>query len=375
MKVAIVTKYFPPIKGGIESHCYNLAKELIKRNVYVEVHTSHLSNFSVFEIIDGIKVFRHKHFWLFLPNKQYDIIHLHNFNIFPHIIILAKIFLNRLFERKATKTFVVLTPHGGYVPWWKGFKSHKRVIKKILHKTLGKFLLNKVVDKIIALTEDEYEQLIKEGISRKKIVIIPNGVEEEAFTYPKTTCSELEKYQPYLLFLGRIDPRKNMEFVIKNLNLIDEILFLIAGPCQDSIYYNYLSNLISKLGLRNRVLFLGEVEKKLKYKLIDCALAVCLISHMETEPIIIKESIVRGTPVIISNKIKLPYTMFKTCRKMIFIVSNDEDFLSAVKSLLERKEIVGRCAEIDEEIENWRWSNITGKIKFVYEGILNEGKY
>ncbi len=373
MKVVIITKYFLPVKGGIENHCYNLAKELLKKEgIEIEIHTSKntLSEKNVlenYETIDGIKVFRHKDFWKFVP-KDYDIIHLHNFNIFPHFWIFLKNFTKRLFKMKTPR--LVITLHGGFTPWWKEFSGFGRIIKLIYHKTLGRFFLNHVADKIIAVSEWERDQLIREGINAKKIIVIPNGVEELAYNLPKIKSFNLKKYKPYLLFIGRISQIKNLDFVIKCLKKINsiKIRFLIVGPVHEKEYYEYLNNLILEFNLQDRVVFLGEVYGKPKYELIDNALAVVLVSHNESEGITIKEAMARGKPVIVSNIDPLRYLVKNG--ENGFVVANEEEFVNAVIYLLSDKNLITKISENNKiKALEWKWENVCDKILKVYEEV------
>ena len=371
MKLIILTRYFLPVKGGIENHCYNLAKELLKRGIDVEIHTSRdtLTETNIlkeFEIIDGIKVYRHKNFWRFIP-KDCDVIHLHNFNIFPHFWIFLKIFIKRLFKMKAPR--LIITPHGGFTPWWKEFSISAKIIKKIYHKALGKFFLNHVVDKIIAVSEWEKNQLVKEDINAKKIVVIPNGVEEEAYTIPKKEDSNLGRYKPYILFIGRISRLKNLDFIIKSLKKINDINFIIAGPVHEESYYIYLKDIIAQMNLQNRVFFSGVVKGEPKYSLIDNALAVVLLSHNESEPIVIKEAMVRGKPVIVSNKSALPYIVKDN--ENGFVVSTEKEFIDSIKKLMTNKELINKIEKNNREFgKKWRWTIIANEILKVYKGVM-----
>ncbi len=374
MKVVIITRYFLPVKGGIENHCYNLAKELLKRDIDVEIHTSKdtLTERGIledYEIIDGIKVFRYKDFWRYVPkDNDVDVIHLHNFNVFPHFWIFLKIFIRRLFKMRTPK--LVITLHGGFTPWWKGFSSFGGFIKQIYHKTLGKFFLNHVVDKIIAVSEWEREQLIREDVNARKIVVITNAVEKLAYSLPKKESVDLEVYTPYLLFIGRISRIKNLEFVIRNLGKIKDrvrINFLIAGSIQDKEYYKYLNNLILEFKLQDRVIFLGEVYGESKYELIDNALAVVLVSHFETEPLIVKEAMARGKPVIVSNITPLEYLVEN--EENGFVVANEKGFMNAVISLLNNEDLVNKMSENNKaKAQEWRWEKVCDKILKVYWG-------
>lgn len=371
MKVAIVSRYFLPVRGGIENHCYNLARELSKKGIEVVIHASKdtLTKSNVLkelEIIDGIKVYRHKNFWRFI-SKNYDIIHLHNFNIFPHFLIFLTIFTKRLFKMETPK--LIITPHGGFTPWWSGFSTFAKIVKLAYHKTLGKLFINYIVDKIIAVGELEKEQLIKEGIKSEKIVVIPNGVEEEAYTLSKSENPKLAEFKPYLLFISRISQRKNLEFIIKCMKAIEGIKLLIAGPVHEINYYNYLKKLISRLNLQDKVFFVGEVNTKLKYSLIDNALAIVLISKQETEPIVVKEAMARGKPVIVSDIPPMRY-LIKNGENG-FIISNEKEFINVVKELVENAKLVRQISENNKKIsKKWRWCTIVAQIIEAYRGLV-----
>lgn len=370
VKVAIVTRYFLPVIGGIENHCYNLAKELLRRGIVVEVHTSRdtlteRNALAEYEEIEGIKVFRHRAFWRFIP-RSYDIIHLHNFNLFPHFFIFVYVFIKRKIC-KVSSPKLVITLHGGFTPWWREFNIIARVIKLIYHKTLGRLFLNYVADKIIAVSEWEREQLINEGINSRKIVLIPNGVENEAFTLPKQESEKYSKYKPYLLFIGRITKLKNIDTAIRWLKELRGVNLVIAGPIQDKEYYHYLRKLVADLNLHERVIFLGRVSNEEKYKLIDNALAVILLSHNEGEPITIKEAMARGKPVIVSNIPVFKYLV--SDGRNGFIVASREDFKKAVSTLLSCKSLLLKISENNKKVaDSWKWPFIAEKLIYIYKG-------
>ncbi|RLE90004.1 MAG: hypothetical protein DRN04_15685 [Thermoprotei archaeon] len=369
MQVAIVTRYFMPVQGGIENHCFNLAKKLLEQGIEVDIHTSKdtLRQRNVlkdYEILDGVKVIRHREFWRFIP-KNYDVIHIHNFNIFPHFWILLNAFIiKKILKRKCPK--IVLTPHGGFMPWWNEFTMLKRIIKKVYHQTIGRFLLNNAVDKVIALNEWEKIQLIKNGVDPKRIIVIPNGVEDYAYTLPLQQDNTMGKFQPYILFIGRISKSKNIDTVIKYLANLDNINFLIAGPIQDEKYYQYLIDLSKKLGVDHRVFFLGEVhDAREKYKLIDNSLAVVLLSYNETEPIVVKEAMARGKPVLVSSIPPLR-SLVKNYENG-FIVTNAKIFKKAIKVLMTNRDVAVRIARNNiTKAYSWQWKNIVEKIVKVY---------
>ncbi len=372
MIIAIITKYFPPRKGGIENHCYNLAKVLSKKGVRVVVHMYEYSSevkrdYAKGEecfYFNGIPIIRHKSFLDILDIEKYDVIHLHNFDMFPHSIILFLALLKRkIFVNKGVK--IIITLHGGYTPYWNSFPLFKRLLKMLYHVTLGKLFLNKVVNKVIAVSEYEKKLLIQKGIEKHKIIVIPNGIEDLAFTLPKLKSTWLEKYMPYLLFLGRVSREKNIEFIVKGLKYIDNVNLIVAGPIENKEYYNELLHLISKLELQDRVIFLNPVEGLKKYELIDNSLALVLTSNYESEGIVVKEAIARGKPVIVSNI--SPLKDIVKSNENGFVVRNYKEFINAVRQILNDTELIKKIYRNNKlKSRKWKWDIIANKVIEVY---------
>ena len=191
-----------------------------------------------------------------------------------------------------------------------------------------------------------------------------------AYSLPKKENINLKRYAPYLLFIGRVSPTKNLEFIIKSLGKLDreiKINFLIAGPIQDKEYYERLNSLILKYKLQDRIVFLGEVYGESKYELIDNSLAVVLTSHFETEPLILKEAMARGKSVIVSNISSLKYLVKN--RENGFVVASEEEFVNAVISLLDNEGLVMKISRNNRaRARGWAWGKICERILKVYRG-------
>ncbi|RLI81247.1 MAG: hypothetical protein DRP01_11115, partial [Archaeoglobales archaeon] len=245
-----------------------------------------------------------------------------------------------------------------------------RIIKRVYHKTIGKFFLNHVADRIISLNEWEKEQLVKEGIMKEKIVIVPNGVDELAYILPKRR-GKYAKYEPYLLFIGRINKVKNIDLAVRYLKGLNGVNLIIVGPLQDRKYYQYLKKLVSDLGLVGKIFFFGEIHNKEKYELIDNALALVLLSYNEAEPIVIKEAMVRGKPVIVSNIAVFKHLIENG--KNGFIVSNQRDFEKAVKLLLTNNVLRSQISKFNKKkATSWRWQFIAEITIKVYREVMKQ---
>ncbi|MCG3108787.1 D-inositol-3-phosphate glycosyltransferase [Metallosphaera sp. J1] len=349
----MITPLFLPVRGGTEVHVYNLSKELVKLSVGVEVHTTRDTYeekgvLKPLEVIDGIKVIRHPRTWRF--SKEPDLLHFHNlgrkfspWNLYT--------FWFTLFESRFYDIPMVITPHDIFV-----------VNRGLILDTLQRYMGNRL-HRIIAVSEWEKEEMIRKGFQGSKIVTIPNGVEDKVFDYPAR-----EGTHDYLFYLARISPEKGQLFAVKCVENMD-IKLVLAGQVRDREYFELLMRTVKELGLENKVKYLGQVTDEEKYALIDGSLALILTSEVEADPLVVKEAMVRGVPVIVGDRAKVLPTLVKD-RVNGFVVSNCEQLKQAVESLRDpnlRKEIGERNREISK---NWRWREVSLKVLELYKSLI-----
>lgn len=372
-KIQVVTRYFYPVRAGIESHILEISKRLVDRGWDVEIHTSkdtleEKNTLEDKEELQGIKIRRYSSFPLrFIPKLNYEKpIYLNNFNVFPHFSIFLLVLLSKFLGKD---TCIFLAPHGGFTPWWEEFTLPKRLLKRTYHKTLGRFFINKLVKKVIAVSESEKAQLTKRGILEDMILIVPNGVEDLAFRAFKHKKGFILKHKPYILTICRIAKEKNIETVIKALSHLKEKLnFLILGDVQNENYYQYLRTLVKELNLDSRVFFLGFMSGKKKYQYIDGSEAFVLISWKETDPIAVKEAKARGKLIIVSNRGNLPYLVEDGING--FVVEPKEESvkraLEKVINLETRKKVIMGNTNL-KNAKKYRWDLITDKFEYLLQ--------
>lgn len=320
-KIEVVVKYFFPVTAGIETNIFETYTRLIEKGWDVNINTSkdtylEKGKLSEKDVFGKLNVRRYDFgIFGFFPKLNYDetaIIALHNFDIFPHFQILFIAFIFKVLNKKKFK--LVLTPHGGFNPCWQTFPFFKRLLKKIYHKTLGVFLVNFVVDQIRAVSEWERKEMIAQGLYPKKIMVIPNGIENEAFEdVGKKASTEIKnrvkKYGKYLVQIGRIYEIKNYETVIKAITLLPrDINYVIAGPVQDSDkYLKFLKKMVKELNLEERVFFAGVVRKYDKYYLINNAQMMVHMAMWESYCNVVHEGMSQGLVCLVARNTALPY--------------------------------------------------------------------
>lgn len=193
----------------------------------------------------------------------------------------------------------------------------------------------KTATKIIAVSKATKEDLVKRvGLSPDKVSVIYEGYDKDLFKPIKgdALINTLRYYnlQPktYLLFVGTVQPRKNLERLIRafaKFHLRGGLKLVIAGSkgwLSDEIYnaaaivnqrYKKRSDVIAsdyelpkKLGIEGRVKFLGYVPEKDLPALYSGAVALTFPSLFEGFGLPILEAQASGCPVLTSNISSMP---------------------------------------------------------------------
>jgi len=135
-----------------------------------------------------------------------------------------------------------------------------------------------------------------------------------------------DKKESYLLYLGAIHPRKNVELAIKVANWVDMPL-TIVGPVRHS---GYFCKKVRKK-LNDKITYHGEAMGEIKNHLLKNAKALLYLSSWESFGLSVIEAMVAGTPVITSN---IP-PFHETVKQGItgFICNNKKEFIQAIKEL------------------------------------------
>jgi len=315
----IVVKYFFPVAAGIETNILQTYKVLVEKGWTVRIHTSkdtltEKNVLSDYELIEGIHVHRYEYKpWGYIPNIEWNktnLVCLHNFNVVPHFYIMLRTIKEKLLGRKTYA--LMLTPHGGFTPDWNIFSPLVKTVKWLYHYTVGTVLINLSVDMMRAVSEWEYQEIVKKGVQRKRVIVISNGVEDEAYLdNEKLAGSEIRKkvasYKKYILQIGRIYKIKNYETTLKALvSVPKDIHYVIAGPVGDDAYLAKLQRLIKELGLTNRVHFAGVIRGVDKYYLIKHAQMMVHMAFWESFCNVIHEGMSQGLVCIVANNTALP---------------------------------------------------------------------
>ncbi len=174
-----------------------------------------------------------------------------------------------------------------------------------------------LADRIVAATENEVTHLQEMyQTPPEKIAVIPPGVDITRFyPIPPDEAKEfigIPKNERMLLFVGRIEPLKGIDILIRAIaqlrhaDVLSECphyLYIIGGELDaDSRSMNRemqrLKNLCQELGVGDLVLFLGKRDQDTLQYYYSAAEIVMMPSHYESFGMVALEAMACGTPVI-----------------------------------------------------------------------------
>ena len=196
--------------------------------------------------------------------------------------------------RKIRKTKIVAIFHHTY---WQQKEYIKEQRWKRIFCIFEKATLKKA-DKIICVSKDTKDVIVEQyKIPKKKVIVIPNVVDTKEY-FP---IEAIEKIPNSLLYVGRLDERKGIKFLVKTYSSLAKSspyikLYIIGkGPytsyIQDEIEKNQLTN-IRPLG------FVLQEDLNEWYNKVSCFICP---SIFEGFGITVIEAMAAGTPVIATN--------------------------------------------------------------------------
>ena len=208
---------------------------------------------------------------------------------------------------KKTDTPLVSTGHSypdNFTSQFKLLKPIKRPVDAAVRHYLNSFLKN--AEYATMPTEMAIEELIPENRKRFKVPVeaLSNGVDLSTFKPGEPSKKILDKYhlekdRPRVLYIGRIDPEKSIENVLrafsKTLQKVPEAEFILIGDGADK---SRLEKLTETLEITENVRFLGRVLPPDLYELYRTGSVFATAYETETQGIVLIEAAATGLPLV-----------------------------------------------------------------------------
>ena len=301
MNILLVThKYYPHI-GGVEYVTKSIAERLAMIGHHVTVLTGEPSTTQIKEeVVHGVNVIRWPTWTIrdsyHIPRmrnklesmlkelaKKTDVVHIHN----AHAVL--PVYVGVKAKEFHPNIRLVFTPH---------YHAHGHtLIRELAWRTLWRRYIEKLIryaDKIHAVSILEAKHIVNHYPEAwNKLIIIPNGVEEDAFQYKwKGRNSD------YVMYAGRIERYKRLELamdVAKKLGL--RLLIVGQGPHRTKL------KKYAEKKYRGVAEFLEPQPRDKYLELLSKARYAINPSKHEAYSIFTAEALAIGVPAIISKEI------------------------------------------------------------------------
>jgi glycosyltransferase involved in cell wall biosynthesis len=246
------------------------------------------------------------------------------------------------------------------------------VIEKYMHRK---------ADRIIAVSRYVAESIQNDyGVSKDKIVFIPNGVDTQKFNPNINAEVVRDKYNVnghLLLCVTRLAMGRFVEDLIPMAKAVSKAIpnvkIIIVG---DGPLKHYLEKLRDQQRLTENIIFVGRIDEELPYFYNAADLCFLPGTHNPIE-LTMLEAWACGKPVVYIKRIKTEddqlYNKTYSYESPIIAVNNIKEFVNSVVYLLknenERKSL--GIAARNTVIKHMSWERIAEKTINVYQSLLS----
>ena len=385
MKILMLTWEYPPrVVGGISKVVYDLSHKMVKEGNEVTVVTYRDGdNVKYYENDKGVEVYRVDNYMI-RPNNFIDWIMQLNFNMITKT--------NEIINKNGK--FDVIHAHDWLVAYSaKSIKeSYNIPLISTIHATesgrnsgIHDETQRYINDSEWMLTYESSEVIVNSnymknevqrlfGLPYDKINVIPNGVNLQLFSNVNVDYDFRRQYamdnEKIILYVGRLVYEKGIQNLIaampKILDRYHDSKLIICGR---GGMIDELREQVKYLGIENKVYFAGYCDSKKMQKMYKCADVAVFPSTYEPFGIVAIESMLSGTPTIVSDVGGLNEIIEHGVTGMKSYAGNANSIADSVLSLLFDPKL---CANISQNAikkvkENYNWSKITDSTYYVYQ--------
>lgn len=257
------------------------------------------------------------------------------------------------------------------------------------YRIQGESRVMDAANRIVAATTTEKEQLSSlYGVDPHKINVIPPGVDLSRFyPIPPDEAKEfvgVPDQKRMLLFVGRIEPLKGIETLLRSLAILQKkdglgdrlCLAIIGGDVEEETQDDELDHLLSlceEFGLEDLVTFLGKQDQDSLPYYYSAAELVIMPSHYESFGMVALESMACGTPVVASQVGGLAHLVEDGVTGYHVPVEDPQALSRRITGLLQDKALRYRMGhDAFAFAKKFGWENITGQIIQLYHEVLEE---
>jgi glycosyltransferase involved in cell wall biosynthesis len=372
--ITLVSPFFHPHIGGVESHVRYLAKNLSERGFKITVLTTLLEDTAEDEDFEGYHIHRVKPLLTlfrtpitpgirkYIKQNPADIVHAHSPPPLPAYYA-ARAADNLILTYHCDEDLPTLI--GDLIVW-------------LYRNIFGRYTVKRA-KRIIASTSS-YARTSK-LLWNRRVDIVPMAVDTKIFrpVDPSSLRARLieegaiKEGEKVVLFVGRLVPHKGLEELITCAKDVDaKFLICGGGPLK--------KNLESEIKERelNNVRLMGSVEDELLPSYYSLCDVFVLPSHSRLEAfgIVLLEAMACGKPIIASDIPGSREIAVEGVNGLLAEPLNPGDLASKIKELISDGEKAKRMGENGRKLveSKYSWEKVTGQVMSIYNEALEHGK-
>jgi glycosyltransferase involved in cell wall biosynthesis len=278
-----------------------------------------------------------------------------------------------------------------YIPIWGRRKGTKYVAYvydflfldypqyfKLLDITLYRLMILtvKMADHVITISESERSRMIKHTkIQTVKISAVHPGLDDMFYERDAVVKENIKrKYNlpdKFVLYVGRLNIRKNIETVLKGFTLVKgDISLTIVGKEEKGGLD--IDGEITRLGIKDKVSKIGHVPDADLAEILASAAVFVFPSHAEGFGLPPLEAMKSGVPAIVADNTSLP----EVCGGAALLIRADDQQALAenIERLLSDHEVYAFYKKQGlERAKNFSWENSYQKIYTILKKTDSEG--
>jgi len=388
-RVVMLSWEFPPrIIGGISSHVYDLSRALAQKGVEVHVVTCDFPGAPEYEEIDGVHVLRVDSYtspspdfatWVYLMNVNMEkesaaiirrldgkinLIHAHDWLVANSAIGLKHIF----------RVPLVATIHSTEIGRRNGLHTN---YERMIHQTEAR--LTHEAWKVIGCSQYMVSHVgWAFGLPKDKIIMIPNGVDVNAFSKKFDRDKIRSKYaspsEKIVLFVGRLVHEKGIHVL---MGAMPKVLarvnakFVIVG---NGYMKDLLIGQVNRMRLAHKAYFTGFIDDQTLKLLYSCA-DVCVVPSLyEPFGIVALEAMAAHVPVVASDIGGLS-EIIQHDKTGVKVFPNNSDSLAwGITRILVDQDYADwvKTNAYNEVLKEYTWRKIGEKMTSLYQMVYDE---
>jgi glycosyltransferase involved in cell wall biosynthesis len=336
MRVAILTRDYPPAIGGIATHVEGLVKALRRMGIEVDIYIGSNDVKTLLLPFD-------------IPLKRYDMVHVQSL---PYGAFVFGVPL-------------VVTVHSPVLEEFSHYRSPLKVAS-IPAIALERVSLSRASAVLAVSAQSRSELVSMYGVAHGRVDVIGNGVDYERFSGRRDAPSSSATKK--VLVVSRLEPRKNVG------EAIQAVAELPKGACNleiagDGSEKGPLVELAKSVGAQDVVRFLGRVDEALLPEVYASAPVFLTTSNSEGFGLSLLEAMSSGCACVASD---LP-----THRALIehgvsgMIYKSRAELVSFLQELLSSPEKVERLGAAAREVaRDHTWEKVAERVAGAYDNVV-----